>query len=174
MTWQIRNIRDVQWHDAGQMGGVYGDFEERGESFPEVGFNFGIVWPGQSLGMYHREANQEGFLVLSGECLLLVEGEERTLRQWDYFHCPAGIDHMLVGAGSGPAFVIAVGGRTGTRDTVYPVEPLAARHGVSVERETAVAAEAYAAYAEARPIPFSESLLPLVGDVSAPLPPLTP
>ncbi|MEO9174102.1 MAG: hypothetical protein ABI317_01225, partial [Gaiellales bacterium] len=78
MTWQIRNIRDVQWHDASDMGGVYGDFEERAESYPEVGFNFGVLWPGQSLGMYHREANQEGFLVLSGECLLLVEGEERT------------------------------------------------------------------------------------------------
>jgi uncharacterized cupin superfamily protein len=166
MTWQIRNIRDVQWYDAGQMGGVYGDFEQ-GERFPEVGFNFGILWPGQTVGMYHREANQEGFLVLSGECLLLVEGEERTLRQWDYFHCPAGVDHIIVGAGSGPAFLIAVGGRTGSGDTVYPVEPLALAHDAGVERETPASAEAYAAYPEARPIPFREPFLPPVGDVRA-------
>jgi hypothetical protein len=66
MTWFIRNIRDVQWYDAGRFG-VYGDFEQ-GEHFPEFGFNFGVVWPGQPVAMYHREDHQEGFLVLSGEC----------------------------------------------------------------------------------------------------------
>ena len=81
-------MRDVQWYDAGSFG-VYGDFEQ-GERFPEFGFNFGVVWPGQPVAMYHREEHQEGFLVLSGECLLIVEGEERPLRQWNYFHCPAG------------------------------------------------------------------------------------
>ena len=40
--------------------------------------------------MHHRENAQEGFLVLSGECLLIVEEEERRLRAWDFFHCPGG------------------------------------------------------------------------------------
>lgn len=96
MSWFVRNIRDVQWRSS--PFGTYGDFEQ-GEPFPELGFNFGLVWPGQPLGMYHREDNQEGFLLLSGECVLIVDGEERSLRQWDYFHCPAGVDHMIVGAG---------------------------------------------------------------------------
>jgi len=74
----------------------------------QFGFNFGVVWPGQPVALYHREDHQEGFLVLSGECLLLVEGEERVLKQWDYFHCPAGVAHIVVGAGDGPAFVVAV------------------------------------------------------------------
>jgi hypothetical protein len=89
VSWFIRNIRDVQWYDGGPAG-VYGDFEQ-GERFPEFGFNFGVVWPGQPVALYHREDHQERFLVLFGECLLIVEGEERALRQWDYFHCPAGV-----------------------------------------------------------------------------------
>ena len=80
MSWYIRNMRDVQWYDAGRFG-VYGDFEQ-GERFPDLGFNFGVVWPGQPVALYHREDHQEGFLVLSGECLLIVEGEERALKQW--------------------------------------------------------------------------------------------
>jgi mannose-6-phosphate isomerase-like protein (cupin superfamily) len=78
MTWFIRNIRDVQWYDAGDYG-IYGDFEQ-GERFPEFGFNFGVAWPGQPGAMYHRDDHQEGFLVLSGEVLLIVEGEERILK----------------------------------------------------------------------------------------------
>jgi uncharacterized cupin superfamily protein len=169
MTWFIRNIRDVQWYDGGS-GGVYGAFDDPGERFAEIGVNFGALWPGQTLGLYHREANQEGFLVVSGECLLIVDGEERPLRQWDYFHCPPGLEHMVVGAGDGPAFLIAVGGRTGERDTVYPVNAVAARHGASVERETTDASEAYAGYPAARKVPFSEALLPPVGDVTEPRP----
>jgi hypothetical protein len=32
------------------------------------------------MAMYHWEADQEHFLVLSGDALLIVEGEERPLR----------------------------------------------------------------------------------------------
>jgi uncharacterized cupin superfamily protein len=156
--WFIRNIRDVQWYDGGYSG-VYGDFEQ-GESFPEFGFNFGVVWPGQRVAMYHREDHQEGFLVLSGECLLIVEGEERPLKQWDYFHCPPGTAHTLVGAGDGPAFVIAVGSRTGPGNVVRPVDPVALKHRAGVERETSDPAEAYASFPEPEPIPFREDFLP--------------
>ena len=117
MTWHIANIRDANWYDEGPFG-VSGNFQ-RDEHFDEFGFNFAVVWPGQPVAMYHREANQEGFLVLAGECLAIVEGEEHPMRQWDYLHCPAETDHIIVGAGDGPAFLIAVGGRTGEqRDRV--------------------------------------------------------
>lgn len=157
MSWFVRNIRDVQWRSS--PFGTYGDFEQ-GEPFPELGFNFGLVWPGQPLGMYHREDNQEGFLLLSGECVLIVDGEERSLRQWDYFHCPAGVDHMIVGAGHGPAFLIAVGSRTAPAATVYPVDPVALRHGAGVREETRIPAEAYAAFPEEQPVAFEEGFLP--------------
>jgi uncharacterized cupin superfamily protein len=158
MSWHIANIRDVQWYDAGRFG-VYGNFE-RGEQFPELGFNFGVVWPGQPVALYHREDRQEGFLVLSGECLLIVEGEEHTLKAWDYFHCPAGVAHILVGAGEGPAFVIAVGSRVGPGNLHYPVDPVAAKHGAAAEQETTVSAEAYAPFPKPEPIPFREDFLP--------------
>jgi len=158
MSWFVRNIRDVQWFDAGRFG-VYGDFE-RGERFPEFGFNFGVVWPGQPVALYHREDRQEGFLVLSGECLLIVEGEEHTLKAWDYFHCPARVAHILVGAGEGPAFVIAVGSRVVPGNYLYPVDPVALKHGAGVELETTIPAEAYAPFPKPEPIPFREEFLP--------------
>jgi uncharacterized cupin superfamily protein len=153
MSWHIANIREVQWYDAGRFG-VYGDFE-RGERFPEFGFNFGVVWPGQPVAFYHRESHQEGFLVLSGECLLIVESEEHTLEAWDYFHCPAEVAHILVGAGEGPAFVIAVGSRVGPGNVLYPVDPVALRHGAGVEQETT-----HAPYPKPEPISFREDFLP--------------
>jgi quercetin dioxygenase-like cupin family protein len=158
MNWFIRNVRDVQWYDAGDYG-VYGDFEQ-GERFPEFGFNFGVAWPGQPGAMYHREDHQEGFLVLSGEVLLIVEGEERILKQWDYFHCPPGVAHILVGAGDGPAFVIAVGGRVGPSNPVYLADPVAQKHGAAVEQETTDPAEAYASIPKPQPTPFREEFLP--------------
>ncbi len=158
MSWYIKSIRDVQWWDAGNFG-FYGDFEQ-GERFPEFGFNFGVAWPGQPAAMYHREDHQEGFLVLSGEILLIVEGEERLLKAWDYFHCPAGVEHITVGAGDGPAFVIAVGGRVGPGNPVYPTNDVALRHGAGVERETSDPKEAYGPFPEPQKTPFREEFLP--------------
>ena len=144
MTWHIANIRDANWYDEGPFG-VSGNFQ-RDERFDEFGFNFAVVWPGQPVAMYHRETHQEGFLVVAGECLLLVEGEERPLRRWDFVHCPGGTNHMIVGAGRGLSVVVAVGARGGRKGLVYPVEPLALEHGVGVERETTKPQEAYAAF----------------------------
>jgi len=80
MTWHISNIRDSNWYDEGPFG-VSGNFQ-RDERFDEFGFNYAVVWPGQPVAMYHRETNQEGFLVLAGECLAIVEGEEHPMKQW--------------------------------------------------------------------------------------------
>src|SRR5438067_6940449 len=104
--WFVVNARDARWRQADGRGAFcpFGDEAE----FPQVGLNLFVLGSGESMGMYHWEADQEGFLVLSGEALLIVEGEERPLRQWDFFHCPAGTKHIIVGAGGTPCAVLAV------------------------------------------------------------------
>jgi uncharacterized cupin superfamily protein len=115
------------------------------------------------MSMYHWEADQEDFLVLSGEALLLVEGDERPLRAWDFVHCPAGADHTIVGAGSGPAVIVATGARV---DSIgddwggYPVHEVAVRHDASAERETTDPQEAYARFPDRRPATYQEGWLP--------------
>ena len=99
--WFVVNAREARWFEN-DLFGRYTGFEGDAR-FLELGFNIGVLDPGQPACMYHGESNQEDFLVLSGECLLLVEGEERLLRAWDFFHSPAWTEHVLVGAGEGPA-----------------------------------------------------------------------
>jgi uncharacterized cupin superfamily protein len=150
--WFVLNAREARWRDRPQRGKslpLEGPLD-----FPQVGINLFVLGPGEPIGMYHWEANQEDFLVLSGEALLLVEGEERRLRQWDIVHCPPGTNHIIVGAGDGPCAVLAVGARgheAGLDWGGYPVDDLALRHGVGVERETSDAEEAYARFPE--PVP---------------------
>ena len=166
MGWHITNIRNANWFDEGPFG-VSGNFQRDGR-FEEFGLNFAVVWPGQPVAMYHREAHQEGFLVLAGECLAIVEGEEHPLKQWDYLHCPPDTNHIIVGAGDGPAFLIAVGCRTGEGGIVYPVDPAALRHQAGVERETTEPREAYAPFPDAVPASFSEDYLPPISPPRAP------
>jgi len=156
--WHIANARDVQWHDGGHFG-VYCDFEQ-GERFAELGFGLGMLMPGQPNALYHREGRQEGFLVLSGEALLIVEGEERPLKAWDYFHCPAGVEHIIVGAGDGPCVVIGVGSRVGAPNIVFPVDETALRHRAGVEQETSVPKDAYSPFAADVETAFREEFLP--------------
>ena len=140
--WFVVNARESRWRDEGPLG-RYCTFEGK-RRFPQLGLNLNVLEPGQSLGMYHRENAQEGFLVLEGACTLVVEGEERRLRAWDFFHCPPGTEHVLVATGEQRAVVLAVGARgRGRGGVVYPVSEAAARYGASVERETTSSAEAY-------------------------------
>jgi uncharacterized cupin superfamily protein len=155
--WFVANVREQQWFESPGFG-FYSDWEQ-GERFPQVGVNIGMLRPGEPNAMYHRESRQEGFLVLSGRCLLIVEGKERMLGQWDYFHCPAGVDHIFVGAGEGPCVVIAVGARFGPDETVFPVDRVALKYAAGVERETTASAEAYAPFPKPVPVPFSEEFL---------------
>jgi uncharacterized cupin superfamily protein len=141
--WFVVNVQESRWRERERVG-RWCDFEGK-RRFPQLGVNISVLQPGESLGRYHREKAQEGFLVLSGECVLIVEDEERELRQWDFVHCPPETDHMIVGAGDGPSVVVAVGARGhGRRGVVYPVSETAARYGVSVEQETTEPTEAYA------------------------------
>ena len=119
------------------------DFEPDEAPWPDTGVNIQIMQPGQPNCRYHSEPVQEDFLVLHGECILILEGEERKLRQWDFVHCPAGAEHIFVGAGEGPSAVLMIGSR---REDVahYPINAVAAKYDASVAKATDDPAEAYA------------------------------
>jgi uncharacterized cupin superfamily protein len=138
--WFVLNAREARWLDGDF--GAYTRFEGE-ERFPQVGINIGVLAPGQPACMYHAEAEQEDFLVLAGECLLLIEGRERTLKAWDFVHCPAWTEHVFVGAGDGPCAILAIGSRA-TDDVIYPTSALAQRHHAGVPTETRDPREAYA------------------------------
>jgi uncharacterized cupin superfamily protein len=160
--WFVVNAREAQWiHAEGR--GARLPFEGDGDAeFPQVGISLFSLAPGESMGMYHWEADQEDFLMLSGEGVLLIEGEERPLRQWDFVHCPAGTKHIIVAAGRRPCVVLAVGAREHQDEAGwggYTVEELAQRHGVSVERETTDAREAYANVSHRQPAKYRRDWL---------------
>ena len=141
--WFIVNATASRWKDEGPLGS-YCMFEGK-RRFPQLGINISVLEPGEVMGMYHRENAQEGFLVLAGQCVLIVEEQERRLNAWDFVHCPGGTRHIIVGAGEEAAVVVAVGarGRGIGGGIVYSVSEAAARHGASVENETTNPAEAY-------------------------------
>jgi uncharacterized cupin superfamily protein len=149
--WFVLNVRDACWFESDEMG-TYGMFESESTRFDQVGVGIGILRPGQPNGLYHGEDAQEDFLVLAGECLLLVEGQERRVRAWDFVHCPPWTEHIFVGAGDGPCLVLGVGARRKGRGIRYPVDATARAHGAGVEVETTDPREAYARFAEDRPI----------------------
>jgi uncharacterized cupin superfamily protein len=147
--WFVVNARDAAWltHDVFGASCV---FESPDAEFAELGISLAVLEPGQPNGLYHGEDTQEDFLVLSGQCLLLVEGEERTLRAWDFFHCAPDTEHILIGAGDAPCVVLMTGTRRRGRPIHYPVSDLAKRHGAGVEVATTSPPEAYAGYPDER------------------------
>jgi uncharacterized cupin superfamily protein len=143
--WFVLNARDARWL-VGELG-AYCNFEASDVRFAQVGVNLNVMQPGEPMTMYHHENAQEDFLVLSGECVLIVQGAERPLRQWDFFHCPPGGDHAIVGAGDGTSVVLAVGARTPSNEgAVYPADPVAQRYRAGVQTDTSDPREAYAGY----------------------------
>lgn len=156
--WFVLNARESRWRDYGPLG-VGCNFEGK-RPFKQLGINVNVLRPGEPLGLYHRENHQEAFLILRGECLLIVEGEERPLEAWDFFHCPAGTEHVIIGAGSDPAVVLAVGGRGGRKGLVYPAGPTALAHGAAVEKETTEYSEAYARLPASARVPYRDGWLP--------------
>jgi len=160
--WFVLNAREGLWYQAEGRGARL-SFEGETE-FPQVGVNLYVLAPGEPMGMYHWEADQEDFLVVAGEALLLIEGEERPLRAWDFVHCPPETDHIIIGAGKTPCVVLAVGAREHQDDEDgwggYRVEELARRHRAGVERETVYADEAYAHLPHRGPVPYRDGWLP--------------
>jgi uncharacterized cupin superfamily protein len=153
--WFVLNAYDARWWRSTELGSSVtfeGDVR-----FTDYGINVHVLAPGQPNCMYHGEAGQEDFLVLAGECILLVEGEERRLRAWDFVHCPPWTEHVFVGAGSEPCVILMVGARHRGEEpgVCYPVEEVALRHGAGVEVATTEPREAYARFppVEAGPCP---------------------
>jgi uncharacterized cupin superfamily protein len=167
--WFVLNARDAPWWER-EGRGVRSEFEglEGDEpDFSQLGINLTRLAPGEPMGMYHWEAGQEDFLVLSGDALLVIEGEERPLRQWDFVHCPPGTNHTIVGAGDAPCLVLAVGARgRSTRSDwgAYTVDEAALRHGAGVAQETTDADEAYARFPRGGPTRYREGWLPAQPD----------
>jgi uncharacterized cupin superfamily protein len=137
--WFVRNVADNEWW-------VNEKFGNRTMLVPDashVGVRVHVHEPGKPTTLYHSESEQEGFLVIEGECVLLVEGEERLLRPWDYFHCPPGTIHGFVGAGDGPCVVVTFGARSEGGTILYARDDLALSHDAGVEQETDTPREAY-------------------------------
>ena len=150
--WFVVNARDARWlHN--DMRSVC-RFGGQGEAhFDQLGISLYWLAPGHPMSMYHHEAGQEDFLLLSGHGILIVEGEERALKPWDFVHCPPRTAHTIVATGDEPALVVAVGARVERGSVRYPVEPAAIRHGAGVPDATASADEACARYDEPQPGP---------------------
>ena len=143
--WFVVNMRDAEWwftEGRGARCAFENEYGNPAVGFSQFGINVTVLDPGET-GLYHAEENQEAFLVLSGECALLVEGEERLLRPWDFFHSSPWTEHAFVGAGDGPCVIAMAGSRSGP-GVHYPVSELAARYGASVAEETSDWREAYA------------------------------
>lgn len=143
--WFVVNVKDAAWRKNEKFG-IGCRFEGLERPFSDLGIRVCVIEPGQPNCMYHAESGQEDFLVLQGECLLLVEGREKTLRAWDFFHCPPETEHVFVGAGQGRCIILMVGARHTDKSIVYPVSEVALRHGAGVEKETPDPKEAYAPF----------------------------
>jgi uncharacterized cupin superfamily protein len=163
--WFVLNLRDAEWRHADGRGAVcvvVDDFEGWRRDL-QLGVNPFVLDPSEPMSMYHWETNQEAFLVVSGEAVLVVEGEERPLRAWDFVHSPPGTKHVIVGAGAGPCLVVAVGAREGSEEPGalgFPVDEAAKRHGAGVDEETMDGGVAYAAVPPREPTAYRDGWLP--------------
>jgi uncharacterized cupin superfamily protein len=164
--WYVLNLREAEWRHADGRGAVCvvaDDFEGWRRESNQLGVNPFVLMPGEPMAQYHWEADQEAFLVVSGEALLVVEGEERPLSAWDFVQCPPGTKHVIVGAGSGPCVVIAVGARANDGEAGalgFPSSDTAKRHGASVEEDTMDGGVAYAPLPARRATAYREGWLP--------------
>ncbi|MDQ2968859.1 MAG: cupin domain-containing protein [Actinomycetota bacterium] len=163
--WFVLNAREARWFHAEGRSAICqfeGAFEGE-QDFLQLGINLSLLRPGEAMAMYHWEADQEDFLVLAGDALLIIEGGERPLRQWDFVHCPPETKHTIIGAGDAPCLILAVGARehsTGPAWGGYTVDKAALRHGAGVEEETTEPKQAYAPFTKREPTGYREGWLP--------------
>jgi uncharacterized cupin superfamily protein len=154
--WFVVNVRDAAWirHDG---FGARTNFEAHGrialanpelhqQSFPDVGVTLFVFEPGKPSTMYHGESESEAFLVLQGEVLAIIEGQERLLKPWDFFYAAPHTMHSFVGAGDGPAVMLMLGARDPGGSVLYPRDETALKHGAGVEQDTPEPQEAYARF----------------------------
>jgi mannose-6-phosphate isomerase-like protein (cupin superfamily) len=159
--WFILNLGEMAWRTVGFGTSCSFNSPTKDPDEPGIGVHVHVLMPGEANGYYHAEEAQEGFLVLSGECIAVVEGEERLMRQWDYLHSPPGTAHITVGAGDAPCAILMFGGPDSSRKVEWIANDVAAKHGASVARTTGDAREAYEGLppvvAVRAPAPFSQS-----------------
>jgi uncharacterized cupin superfamily protein len=167
--WFVVNARDAGWfhrEGRGELLPFTGNFEADDEaewrrvlSFPQFGVNLFVLEPGEPMAVYHAEDAQEAFLVLRGQGVIVIEGQERPLTEWDFVHCPPWTEHTIVGAGEGPCVVVAVGTRA-SEGIRFPANETASRHGASSERDTTDGGEAYARFPSGRDTRYRDGRLP--------------
>jgi uncharacterized cupin superfamily protein len=150
--WFVVNVRDAAWMRSEYFGEAC-VIEGEAVAFPQVGYTIHVLHPGQPNGLYHREDDQEDFLVLAGECIAIVDGQERPMRTWDFLHCPAGTEHIFVGAGDGPCVIFMAGAREHRGSAVYTRSDAALRHGAGVETETTPSDRPYERFPKWQPGP---------------------
>lgn len=164
--WFILNAREARWNSrpGRQSLSFTGSTEWEADTyFPMLGVNLAVLDPGEPNSMYHWETETEAFLVLSGKALLIVEGQERPLRQWDFVHCPPKTEHVVVGAGDGPCVLLAMSSRENQAFGpygAYTVDEVARRHGACAEEETQDADVADAAVPKSEPSRYRDGWLP--------------
>ncbi len=165
--WFVMNARDARWfHRPGRGNNLplTGCDEFEAETyFPMLGMSIQVLPPGEPNCTYHWETEQEDFLVLHGEALLIVEGQERSLRQWDFVHLPPGTRHVFVGAGDGPCVILAASSRQfqkGGPWGFYSVDEIAARHNASSPEETQDGRLAYARFRPPQESRYRDGWLP--------------
>jgi uncharacterized cupin superfamily protein len=144
--WFVVNTADAAWVNNESFGGVCifesDDFVLRGRPDlteyvkPHAGFTIRVVPPGQPAALYHAEAVQEDFLVVMGECVLIIEDQERHLRAWDFVHCPPMTAHTFVAKEAGPCVILATGNRRDDHERVYRRSEVALRYGAGTEVDT--------------------------------------
>jgi uncharacterized cupin superfamily protein len=139
----VVNVADARaWEHP--IAGVTIELDTPDQPFRDTGINIIVLQPGQPSCKYHSEDVQEDFLVLGGECLALLDGEERPLRAWDFMHCEPHSPHVFVGAGDGPCWILQIGARREGSTLDYPVIELAQRYRAAAPKPTASGDEAYA------------------------------
>ena len=158
--WFVVNAREARWWRHEAFGAATTFENEEDAPFKEFGINIQVLAPGEPNCMYHAENGQEDFLVLYGECIVLIEEEERPLKQWDFVHCPPWTRHVFVGAGDGPCAILMVGRRPEQEELLYPVSELARKYDAGVEEETTTGREAYASFPKSVEEPMPEGALP--------------
>jgi uncharacterized cupin superfamily protein len=165
--WFVLNARDARWFDKPGQGHsvpLTGHDEYEAETFfPMLGMAIRVMNPGEPSTIYHWETEQEDFLVLAGEALLIVEGQERPLKQWDFVHCPPETRHTFVGAGDGPCVLLCASSRQFQKDGpwgFYCADETAARHNAASPEDTQDGNVAYARFAPAREARYADGLLP--------------
>jgi uncharacterized cupin superfamily protein len=165
--WFVLNVHDTRWWDKPGQGHscpLTGDDEYEAETFfPMLGMAIRVMNPGDVASTYHWETEAEDFLVLAGEAIAILEGEERPLKQWDFVHCPPETKHAFVGTGDGPCVLLCASSRQFQKDGpwgYYCYDETAEKHNAASPEDTQDGSIAYARFPEPQATRYRDGWLP--------------